>query len=270
YYSPNSNRTVEEPCVHTPEENPFVPHPSTTKSGITRNIMLLDVANYINPRWWSQTWGWIAFMPHEPDYQTPPFTPLMQMPRRLRLHYNIPAVRPLYPLGFGYKRSHLHEGVAMRSMRKAREWFSVWSALFSYMIAMAETKENELHDYAHLSKKGWADYLLERGAELTWLESERFLASWHSFLSSRKPLQQRIEQTETSVDKQKRLARERQPPTKSAKVFHWIKVISGDGYVREQVPKKWREDTLGDYSSKQARYDPFFNEWDCCSELGSD
>ncbi len=83
-------------------------------------------------------------------------------------------------------------------------------------------------------------------------------------------MRQRIELAETSLDKQKRLARENQPPTKSAKVFHWTKDISSNGYVREQVSKRWRQHTLGEYSSKQARYDSYLNEWDCCSELGSD
>ncbi len=39
------------------------------------------------------------------------------------------------------------------------------------MIAMSEGKENEVHDYSHLSKKGWADYLFEQGFQITWLES---------------------------------------------------------------------------------------------------
>ncbi len=90
---------------------------------------------------------------------------------------------------------------------------------------------------------------------------DRFLASWNYFLSSRKLLRQRIELAETSLDKQKRLARENQPPTKSAKVFHWTKDISSNGYVREQVSKRWRQHTLGEYSSKQARYDSYLNEW---------
>ena len=48
--------------------------------------MQLDTANYIKPRWWTPTWGWIAFMPHEPDYNTPPFIPLTQVPRHPRQH----------------------------------------------------------------------------------------------------------------------------------------------------------------------------------------
>ena len=72
YYSPNSTRTVEEPPVHPPTENPFVPPPSLTKFGVKRNIMQLDITTYIKPRWWTLAWGWIAFMPHEPNYCTVP------------------------------------------------------------------------------------------------------------------------------------------------------------------------------------------------------
>ncbi len=130
YYSPNSTRTVEEPPVHPPTENPFVPPPSLTKNGVKRNIMQLDIATYIKPAWWTLAWGWIAFMPYEPNYTTPPFIPLTQTLRRpcrnpgsgryqmpdylincwsqlelelttatclLQAHFDIPAIRPLYP-----------------------------------------------------------------------------------------------------------------------------------------------------------------------------
>ena len=142
-------------------------------------------------------------MLHEPDYLNPLFEPLLQMPRHsrrlldsakyampanladqwsklesdlsmatylLQAHYDAPAIRPMYPSGFGYKKSHFHESAAMKSIRKAKDWFSVWLALLSFLIAMAETKEHELRDYPHLSKGGWADYLLEHGAERTWVE----------------------------------------------------------------------------------------------------
>ncbi len=197
-------RTVEEPVVRLSTENPFVPPPSHTQVGIKRNIWELDIATYIPPQWWSQSWGWIAFMPHEPDYQTPPFNPLMTIPHRLRrlpgsgryemppyladcwsklesdlamatyllqVYYGIAVIRPLYPLGFGYKKSHFRQDTAMRSIQKSKEWFSVWVALFSFLIATAEHKEHEVHNYEHLSKKGWADYLVAKGAEMTWVQS---------------------------------------------------------------------------------------------------
>ncbi len=60
------------------------------------------------------------------------------------------------------------KSAAMKAIYKSKEWFSVWSGLFSFMIAMAETKQDE---YSHFSKKGWADYLLGQGAQITWLKS---------------------------------------------------------------------------------------------------
>jgi hypothetical protein len=52
-------------------------------------------------------------------------------------------------------------------------------------------------------------------------------------------------------------------------VFEWVE---GEGdptqLVRRPVLKAEREDTLGHYSASQRRYDPFWNEWDCCEEFG--
>ncbi|KJA23416.1 hypothetical protein HYPSUDRAFT_111787, partial [Hypholoma sublateritium FD-334 SS-4] len=263
-YSPNSSRTVEEPPIRMATENPFIPP-------LAWQIL-------VNPRWWTREWGWVAFMPHDLELD------LTMAAFLLQGHYDAPAIRPMYPAGFGYKKSYPRENAIMKSIHKARDWFSVWMGLLSFLIAMAETKEHELHDYAHLSKKGWADYLLEQGAERTWLESlinsqvfrfepgvnDRFSASWNLFLLSRESLRQRIEHAETSLDKHKRLSREKRPPIKSAKVFYWVKDVTSDGYIRKQVSKKWHEDTLSDYSAKQIRYDSHFNEWDCSSEFGSD
>ncbi|KJA22907.1 hypothetical protein HYPSUDRAFT_607729 [Hypholoma sublateritium FD-334 SS-4] len=79
-----------------------------------------------------------------------------------------------------------------------------------------------------------------------------------------------MEQAETTLERQKRLAREQQPPTTSAKVFRWVKDIGNDRYIRKQVHKKWRSDTLANYSTKQVQYDSFSNEWDCSSQFDSD
>ncbi len=53
------------------------------------------------------------------------------------------------------------------------------------------------------------------------------------------------------------------------KYFTGKKNDSGE-LIREPVSKKWREDTLAHYSMKQKRYNSFENEWDCCTDFGSD
>ncbi len=337
------------------------------------------------------------------------------------------------PWGFGYNKSRKRPAAVMRSIHKSRDWFLVWIALLSYLIACAESTEAELEPYTFLAKKNWAEYLMEQGVDRTVLDAlissfafqfdlsiprsgvflrippkddsqpsvewfcsfdipvwypwgeeqaknsrlsslapenyelqlgtttiskspsshvvhvdsaastegartvvtvsrektqptvetsikgtqpavapvgeetqpviapliqetetrpavaslieqkipdlseaptstsmERFLASWNQFYTLRQASNRRMEQAETTLEKEKRVARERQPPTASAKVFCWVKDPESNGYIREQVSKKWRQDTLGGYSTKQARYDSFANEWDCSSEFGSD
>ncbi|KAF8067832.1 hypothetical protein FPV67DRAFT_1415826 [Lyophyllum atratum] len=74
---------------------------------------------------------------------------------------------------------------------------------------------------------------------------------------------------ETADDRQRRLNRMRQPPTVSASVFVWEEDSEDSTkFVRCAVPKQEREETLGWFSSSQKRYDAFWNEWDCCADLG--
>ncbi|KAG6849446.1 hypothetical protein H0H93_008472 [Arthromyces matolae] len=76
---------------------------------------------------------------------------------------------------------------------------------------------------------------------------------------------------ENAKDKQARLNRERKPPTVSAKVFEWEESDTGSNiWVRRQVLKSERGETLSRYSAAQKRYDSFLNEWDCCEPLGPD
>ena len=91
---------------------------------------------------------------------------------------------------------------------------------------------------------------------------------WQAFFARRDKLNARRMQTETPVERQRRLARARDPPTISAKVFEWNWTLDEPSQlVREPVLKSMRFETLGNYTANQKRYDPFTNEWDCCEEL---
>ena len=89
----------------------------------------------------------------------------------LQLHYGAPALRPMNPRGFGFSKSRSHPNAVMRSIYKSRDWFCVWIALLSYLIACAETVESDLEPYPSLAKKHWATYLLEQGVEWTFLDA---------------------------------------------------------------------------------------------------
>ncbi|KAG5349008.1 hypothetical protein C0989_006570, partial [Termitomyces sp. Mn162] len=74
---------------------------------------------------------------------------------------------------------------------------------------------------------------------------------------------------ESPTDRQTRLNRERKPPTVSAPVFEWVRSEDDENvWCRVQVRRADREETLGQYSEQQRRYDSFSNEWDCCEEFG--
>lgn len=93
--------------------------------------------------------------------------------------------------------------------------------------------------------------------------------TWVEFFEKRERLNAQKLGKETEKERQTRLNRARKPPTHTAPVFEWVK--SDDDptqLVRRPVLKAEREDTLDNYSASQRRYDPFWNEWDCCEEFG--
>jgi hypothetical protein len=77
----------------------------------------------------------------------------------------------------------------------------------------------------------------------------------------------RILEIETSQQRQCRLSRAAQPPTKNARVFEWTQSASGE-YTYEEIRKNLRIETLDYYSSEQRRYEPVLNEWHCCELWG--
>ncbi|RXW14366.1 hypothetical protein EST38_g11484 [Candolleomyces aberdarensis] len=89
---------------------------------------------------------------------------------------------------------------------------------------------------------------------------------WIEFFRKREARYPHIQETETPIDRQRRENRMRDPPVRSAKVFEWWP--KDDGWVRVPVLAKYRPDILAEYGRHQKRYDPYFNEWDCCDEFG--
>jgi hypothetical protein len=94
---------------------------------------------------------------------------------------------------------------------------------------------------------------------------------WVEFFAAREQAHQNILKNESPQARQIRENRTREPATSSAKVFEWFE-SEREGTLWERIPvlAKARLDTLDGYGDGQKRYDPFFNEWDCCSEWGDD
>ncbi|KAF8814312.1 hypothetical protein BYT27DRAFT_7219882 [Phlegmacium glaucopus] len=92
--------------------------------------------------------------------------------------------------------------------------------------------------------------------------------TWAEFiLQCKKHYEERVRK-ETPQEQQVRLARLRNPPKISAKVFEWLVDDNGDLY-RQAIPKKMRKDILDSYLARQIYYDPIENEYDCCEEYDS-
>lgn len=85
------------------------------------------------------------------------------------------------------------------------------------------------------------------------------------FFQKRDDQRPRLLDLETPIERERRLNRERCPPTRSARVYVWDRA---DVLLREEVLASEREETLAEYGINQKRYDSFRNEWDCSFALG--
>ena len=396
FFSPNCSRTVEYPPPIRDETggkpNPFLP--SHQQNG-RRNYFELDITKYASPRWWTPAFGWISFFPLTPSFCGPIFEKLF-MPRShhhvfdeergvysiplslsnkwlrvdrdlsdavylIRRHYQLPFVYPINTFSFGYSKDHKRSGALHMALRRGRDWFVVWMALLSYVIAGAENIYPSVKDSVILAKASWYDILLNH-FDAQWLdalhastvcsfsphtpragvflelevfnsyqplpeffcwfhvpvwypwnsviarryehlaplphqlqEGTTFLTksphtststpipslpplagsstqskhiTWAEFILKRKQRYEERVKKETPQQQLLRLARLRNPPKVSAKVFEWQDDDNGD-LCQQAVPMKMCEDVLSTYPAYQIYYDPIENEYDCCEEYDS-
>lgn len=91
----------------------------------------------------------------------------------------------------------------------------------------------------------------------------------NNFFQKRQARNARLLEKETAVDRQRRMSREKNPPTVSAPVYVWDWDFDHSHlYTRTLSRVANRESTLQSYGHDQKRYDPFFNEWNCSDMLG--
>jgi hypothetical protein len=205
FYSPNCTRTLDvippPPRDEHGEKNIFLPNTSSTS--YRWNFFDLDIADYRLPYWWCLTFGWISFFPLLPYMYGPLFeilaippdhtfvfhkdTQSYSMPeipmkhwRRLeddltnavymiRSRYHLTLMYPLGPSIFGYTKKHSRPGGLHMAMRKTRDWFVVWMALLSYVIAQGESLALQ-HPNSNSEGKEWYHILLEH-FDPQWLEA---------------------------------------------------------------------------------------------------
>ncbi|KAF8887900.1 hypothetical protein CPB84DRAFT_1849796 [Gymnopilus junonius] len=102
---------------------------------------------------------------------------------------------------------------------------------------------------------------------------DRIFNHWSDYFSRQDKLQKELETVQTPEERQRRASYECNPPTKNTKMYTWERVNSSGGikvYVRVHVKKSNHQNTLACYEDFKTQYNPFFNEWDFCTDyLGS-
>lgn len=88
----------------------------------------------------------------------------------IRRQYQLPFVYPINTSSFGYSRGHKRSGGLHMALRKGRDWFVVWMALLSYVIAGAENIHASIENSVVLSKRSWFEILQEH-FDFPWLEA---------------------------------------------------------------------------------------------------
>ena len=168
------------------------------------NYFELDIQKYASPCWWTPAFGWISFFPLTPSLNGPIFEKLFMpkshhhifneelgqyfMPLNLlnnwlrvdndlsdaiyliRHHYLLPFLYPINTFSFGYSKGHPRSGGLHMALRKGKDWFVVWMALLSFVIAGAEDMHSSLKDSVTLAKTSWYDILLTH-FDAQWLDA---------------------------------------------------------------------------------------------------
>ncbi|EDR13444.1 uncharacterized protein LACBIDRAFT_323093 [Laccaria bicolor S238N-H82] len=105
YYSPNCSRTIQVPKETDPNKQQFP--------------MTLGWKDFTEPRWWTDTHGWLAFVPREPMLDLD----LLHVTRRLLAAYQIAAIAPYSPRAKGYRASFTQPHSIKKAAMLSRDWF---------------------------------------------------------------------------------------------------------------------------------------------------
>ncbi|TFK59526.1 hypothetical protein BDN72DRAFT_865078 [Pluteus cervinus] len=151
---------------------------------------------YQRPLWWTDAHGWLSFVPLSPDYQNVPFDCLSSIPYRSadksasyaldtydlyewqRLEHFLywatslmmsriraPAVRPYAPSAYNYNITFKNHQIAWRQTSRARDWFSLWGALFSYLACIGNEQAFQTANFTYTRVPSWCDFLPASGLD---------------------------------------------------------------------------------------------------------
>lgn len=185
FYSPNCSRLVE------------LPPASLNDSQKVFDVKSARLRDFQSPRWWTEEFGWLAFVTLRPYFTGYPLdrlaiptsinyikqsefclTPstatswlrldncLINATSHLTSVYGQGIIRPFSPWALGYLGDYRNARAARKHANDSRDWFVVWMALLSHLIAISEAK---LHEVAPTNAPDWFEALADVGFEQPWL-----------------------------------------------------------------------------------------------------
>ena len=90
---------------------------------------------------------------------------------------------------------------------------------------------------------------------------------WVAFFEKRQKDMEFLTRSETPLNRQRRLDRERNPPMVKTKVYVWSRG-SDSKFERQLAYQRENSNTLSCYRANQKVYNSFWDEWDCCYSFG--
>ncbi|TFK62462.1 hypothetical protein BDN72DRAFT_964524 [Pluteus cervinus] len=197
-YSPNSKRAVQLPW----NGNECDDGPGHTTMYDPRSSTL---TKYQQPLWWTDAHGWLSFVPLSPDYQNVPFDCLSgstylladdtgrhsldrflvyQWQRLEHFLYwstsvmmkriSAPAIRPYAPSAYLYDDTFAHHRTARRQTGRARDWFTLWGALFSYLACVGEEQASCTANFTFTRVPHWCEFLPAEGLDCELVRAIQF------------------------------------------------------------------------------------------------
>lgn len=174
YYSPNSSKTPPLPPkgIHS-----YVCDPLKD-----------SVQEFHNPHWWTIEAGYLPFLPISPNFHNPPFLLLFNIPihtgkrpkRRVQMDsndilnwnhlehtlakifksfqasYSIPDMPPIICTSVACQKEFEFPSQFVAAEKRCRNWFSLWMAMASLGIAIAEISDG--HREADMVPKWYRDF----------------------------------------------------------------------------------------------------------------
>lgn len=184
FYSPNCSRRISIPEDDGGLKYPF--HTTTAK-----------IETFLQPRWWSLPYPFFPFVPLRPSFSGPIFEVLQISPdiydeapgsnilrrqtcrkwinlenRLLQVvchlrdeYYTVPFLKPIIPSMLGFEKEFYNSRSLRRRVKICRNWFGMWMALISFLIAQTQT----YYQLEAEERENWFTVLSERGMPQSWL-----------------------------------------------------------------------------------------------------